>query len=225
MFWFLWQLCVNRSINILALHIAGELNIRTDKLSWLKESDHDYFLSSSMFSSLSKAISFPLKVDLFADRLNYKIPNYIYQHTDPYSSLVNSFSFKWIENVYLFPPIPLIDRVLNKFENDKVINGLIICPYWPYKPWYSKLLEMLIDHPLFFSDSCIRDSSQMLPRNCHFLGWPIGSVLAQRLEFQEKLLSVNSKVSLKVPWSGTRNIGEASEVEVVQRKLVRICLM
>ena len=65
----------------------------------------------------------------------------------------------------------------------------------------------------------------MLPRNCHFLGWPIGSVLAQRLEFQEKLLSVNSKVSLKVPWSDTRNIGEASEVEVVQRKLVRICLM
>ena len=74
----LWQLCVNRSINILALHIAGELNIHTDKLSWLEESDHDYFLSSSMFSSISKAISFPLKVDLFADRLNYKIPNYIY---------------------------------------------------------------------------------------------------------------------------------------------------
>ena len=74
----LWQLCVNLSINILAVHIAGELNIRTDKLSLLEESDHDYFLSSSMFSSLSKAISFPLKVDLFANRLNYKIPNYIY---------------------------------------------------------------------------------------------------------------------------------------------------
>ena len=65
----------------------------------------------------------------------------------------------------------------------------------------------------------------MLPRNCHFLGWPIGSVLAQRLEFQEKLLSVNSKVSPKVPWSGSRNNGEASVVEVVQRKLVTVCLM
>ena len=221
----LWQFCVNRNINISSLHIAGKLNVRADKLSRLEVSDHDYFLSSSMFSSLSEAISFPLKVDLFADRLNYKIPNYISWHNDPYSSLVNAFSFKWVGNVYLFPPIPLIDRALNKFENDKVINGLIICPYWPYKPWYSKLLEMLIDHPLFFSDSCIRDSSQMLPRNCHFLGWPIGSVLAQRLEFQEKLQSVNSKVSLKVPWSGTRNIGEASVVEVMQRKLVTVCLM
>ena len=134
----LWQFCVKRNINISSLHIAGKLNVRADKLSRLEVSDHDYFLSSSMFSSLSEAISFPLKVDLFADRLNYKIPNYISWHNDPYSSLVNAFSFKWIENVYLFPPIPLIDRVLNKFENDEVTNGLIICPYWPSKPWYSK---------------------------------------------------------------------------------------
>ena len=124
--------------------------------------------------------------------------------------------------MFLFPPIPLIERALNKFENDKVINGLIICPYWPSKPWYSKLLEMLIDHPLDFSDSCISDPSQMLPRSCHFLGWPIGSVHAQRLEFQERLPSVNSKVSLKIPWLGTRNTGEASVVGVVQKKLITV---
>ena len=115
--------------------------------------------SSSVFSSLSKAIAFPLKIDLFADRLNYKISNYISWDNDPYSSLVNAFSFKWLENVYLFPPIPLIDRVLNKFENDKVTNGLIICPYWPSKPWFPKLLEMLIYFPLDFSDSFITDPS------------------------------------------------------------------
>ena len=112
----LWQFCIIRNINISALHIAGEHNSRADKLPRLKVTDHDYFLSVSMFTSLSKAISFPLKVDLFADRLNFKISNFISWHNDPYSSLVNAFSFKWLENVYLFPPISLIDRALIKFE-------------------------------------------------------------------------------------------------------------
>ena len=216
----LWQFCVSRSISISALHIAGELNSYADKLSRLEASDHDYFLSSSMFSSLSKAIDFPLKLDLFADRLNHKISKYISWHNDPYSSLVNAFSFKWLENVYLFPPIPLIDRVLNKFENDKVKNGLIICPYWPSKPWFPKLLEMLIGFPLDFSDSFISDPSQMLPRSCHFLGWPIGSVLAQQEEFQQKLPGVSSRALPKPHWLGTRNAGESLVVGVVKDKLV-----
>ena len=216
----LWQFCINRNINIKALHIAGELNSRADKLSRLKVTDHDYFLSVSMFTSLSKAISFPLKVDLFADRLNFKISNFISWHNDPYSSLVNAFSFKWLENVYLFPPLPLIDKVLIKFEQDKVLNGLIICPYWPSKPWFSKLLEMLIDFPLDFPDSCITDPSHMLPRHCHFLAWPIGSVLSQRLAFQEKLPNVNSRVLSKIPWLDTKDIGKSSVVGVLQRKLV-----
>ena len=216
----LWDFCVSRDINISALHIAGELNIRADKLSRLKLTDHDYSLSPSMFSSLSNAISFPLKVDLFANRLNFKISNYISWHNDPYSSLINAFSFKWIENVYLFPPIPLIDKVLNKFNNDKVLNGLIICPYWPSKPWFSNLLEMLIDFPLVFPDSSITDPSHLLPRHCRFLAWPIGSVLSQRLAFQEKLPSVNSKVLLKIPWLDTKDIGKNSVVGVLQSKLV-----
>ena len=216
----LWKFCLSRDINISALHIAGELNIRADKLSRLKLTDHDYSLSSSMFSSLSNAISFPLKVDLFASRLNFKLSNYISWHNDPYSSLVNAFSFKWIENVYIFPPIPLIEKILNKFNNDKVLNGLIICPYWPSKPWFSNLLEMLIDFPLVFPDSSITDPSHLLPRHCHFLAWPIGSVLSQRLAFQEILPNVNSKVLSKIPWLDTKDIGKSSVVGVLQSKLV-----
>ena len=216
----LWKFCLSRDINISALHIAGELNIRADKLSRLKLTDHDYSLSSSMFSSLSNAISFPLKVDLFASRLNFKLSNYISWHNDPYSSLVNAFSFKWIENIYIFPPIPLIEKILNKFNNDKVLNGLIICPYWPSKPWFSNLLEMLIDFPLVFPDSSITDPSRLLPRHCHFLAWPIGSVLSQRLAFQETLPNVNSKVLSKIPWLDTKDIGKNSVVGVLQSKLV-----
>ena len=40
----LWQFCINHNINISALHIAGELNSRADKLSRLKVADHNYSL-------------------------------------------------------------------------------------------------------------------------------------------------------------------------------------
>ena len=213
---------MNRNISISAVHIPGIHNSRADKLSRLEESDHDYYLSSSMFSSLSQAISFPLKLDAFASRLNYKLSNYISWHKDPYSSLVNAFSFKWLENVYLFPPIPLIDRVLDKFVNDNVKNGLLICPYWPSKPWFPHLLNLLIDFPLVFSESCIMDHSQMLPRNCRFLGWPIGSVNAQKLAFRNKLPELPSKVSIKIPWLDTKNAGANSVVGVVQTKLITV---
>ena len=87
---------------------------------------------------------FSLSVDLFASRLNYNLDNYVSWHADP-SSLTNAFSCHWPDLVYLFPPLPLIDRVLCKFLNDNVQHGLLICPYWPSKPWFSKLLDMLID--------------------------------------------------------------------------------
>ena len=221
----LWNFCVVRNITISAIHIPGVQNTQADKLSRLEEIDHDYSLSSSMFSALSQAISFPLTSDAFASRLNNKLSNYISWHNDPYSSLVNAFSFKWLKNLYLFPPIPLIDRVLDKFTQDNVTNGLLICPYWPTKPWFPRLLDLLIDFPLVFSETCITDHSQMLPKNCHFLGWPIGSSNAQKLAFRSKLQELPSEVSQKIPWLDIKNAGLNSVVGVVKGKLITVRLI
>ena len=82
----------------------------------------------------------------------------------------------------------------------------------------SKIIKNANRFPLDFSDSSIKDPSQMLPRNCHFLGWPIGSVLAQQEEFQEKLPGASSGALLKPHWLGTRNAGESLVVGVVKNK-------
>ena len=221
----LWEFCVKRNISLSAMYIEGTQNTRADKLSRLKIVDHDYSLSHKTFSSISDSLPFPLVNDLFASRLNFKIENYVSWKNDPHSSLVNAFSFKWIKNVYLFPPLPLIDRVLDKFNTDNVINGLIICPYWPSQPWYSRLLELLIDFPILFSEENIRDPSQMLPKSCRFLAWPIGCNHARKLDFQKKLQNAPLEVSPKIPWLLTKNAGENSVVGVVRGKLVTIRLV
>ena len=90
---------MNRSISLSAMYIEGTLNTRADKLSRLKTVDYDYFLSQETFSSISDFLPFPLIIDLFASRLNFKIKNYVSWENDPHSSLVNAFSFKWVKNV------------------------------------------------------------------------------------------------------------------------------
>ena len=218
----LWHFCVVRNITISASHVPGIRNTRADMLSRLDIVDHDYALSPPVFSSLESALSFPLKVDLFASRLNFKLSTYASWRRDPSSSLINAFSFKWLDHVYLFPPLPLLGRVLVKFTEDNVKQGLLVCPYWPSQPWFSRLLSLLIDFPLLFPGSAIKDPSGMLPRRCRFLGWPIGTVPAQRLAFLGELPDVPSGVSPRIPWLGTRDTGEGSVVGVLENKLVSV---
>ena len=189
----LWEFCVARDITISATHIAGVENDRADWLSRLDFLDQDYFLSSS-----------------------------VSWHSDPLSSLVDAFSIKWVDNIYLFPPLPLLSKVFDKFIADNVIHGLIICPYWPSQPWFSGLLELLIDSPFLISDSCIVDPSRLLPKHCHFLGWPIGTVRAQRQAFRAKLPAAPSGVSQRIPWLGTKGAGVSSAVGVLDGKLVMV---
>ena len=216
----LWQFCVVRDISLAASHVPGIRNGRADKLSRLDFVDHDYSLSSSAFESLSRAVSFSLEVDLFASRLNNKLENYVSWHADPFSSSFNAFSLKWQGAIYLFPPLPLIDRVLSKFVNDNVSHGLLICPYWPSQPWFSTLLSLLIDFPLLFSSAEISDPSHLLPRSCRFLGWPIGSQSVHQQAFLRKLPVAPSRASPGTPLLGIRNTGENSVVGVVSGKLV-----
>ena len=84
---------------------------------------------------------------------------------------------------------------------------------------------MLIDFFLIGPESSISDQSRMLPRSCLFLGWPIGSVHAQKLAFREKLLDAPSEASQQIPWLGINDAGESSVVGVVKRKLVTALLM
>ena len=124
--------------------MPGIKNTKADFLSRLDNTDHSYSLSSSFFDLLSDHLSFPLKVDCFASRLNFKLENFFSRYPDPLCSWVDAFSVHWSDNVYLFPPIPIIHRVISKFIADKTDHGLLICPYWPSQFWFCSLLDLLI---------------------------------------------------------------------------------
>ena len=45
------------------------------------------------------------------------------------SSMINAFSVKWPSNIYIFPPLPLINKVITKFISDSVNEDLLITPF------------------------------------------------------------------------------------------------
>ena len=220
----LWNFCISRNIKIHALHVPGKDNTEADSLSRMPTNDHSYSLSQDVFHSIQSNLPFFLAIDCFASRLNFKLPYYISWHYDPYSYSVVAFSEFWSENVYLFPPLPLIPRVILKFISDNVSQGLLITPYWPSSPWFSSLLNLLIDSPFLLPPGCVSDEVNLLPKNCRFLAWPIGCDQLLQQAFLKKLPKLNSKALKEKPFVNIKKGGDGSACGVVNDRLVTVRL-
>ena len=204
----LWEFCVLRGLTLQAVHLAGVKNVRADRLSRVDHSGHDYELTEEAFSLLCDRVTFPLEVDCFASRLTHKLDVYYSRYHDPSSSGIDAFSLRWGDGVYLFPPVPLIDRVISKVFADKPGHGVLICPLWPSQPWYPSLLDLLIAPPLLIPPGHVLDSPRRLPHSCQLVAWPIGLSLAKRQDYLGRLESVGSRGWLGKPLSLTRSAGE-----------------
>ena len=63
--------------------------------------------------------------------LNNQLPKYVCWKPDPVACHVDAFSFSWSGMfVYIFPPFSLLNRCLQKLENDQT-SALLIAPVWP----------------------------------------------------------------------------------------------
>ena len=51
-------------------------------------------------------------------------------------------------SVYAFPPINLIQKTLLKIRSERVEEVIMVCPYWPNRPWFTLLLQMSIAQPI-----------------------------------------------------------------------------
>ena len=221
----LWEFCIKRNISIKAVHLPGIKNSRADYLSRLENNDHSYSLSNEYFALLCEAINFPLVIDCFASRLNYQLKNFISRFPDPYSSHIDAFSVKWSNNVYLFPPIPIIHRVISKFISDKTDHGLLICPYWPSQLWFPSLLELLIAPPILIPSEMVLDEFCRLPKSCQLVAWSIGCSRVKHMAYLEGLESVRSGALLERPWSTTKNAGENSVLGFINGKMITVKLL
>ena len=92
------------------------------------------------------------EIDLFATRLNHKLPIYVSWKSDQYSVSINAFSVSWSQSyMYCVPPFSVIWKVLKKIRDDTA-EPIIITPHLPTQNWFSAALHMCIAQPLVFGN-------------------------------------------------------------------------
>ena len=138
--------------------------------------------------------------------------------------MVNAFSVKWPSNIYIFPPLPLINKVISKFISDSVNEGLLITPFWPSSSWYSSLLHLLIASPFLLPPGYVSDEEKLLPKRCHFLAWPISCNPAMQQAFLRTLPKLTSVALKEKPFVYINELGDGSQCGVVRERLVTVRL-
>ena len=142
----IWLWASSRNIWVSTKHLPGVENTEADRASRQFKDDIEWSLADNLFNFLCKEWASP-DIDLFASRLNKKNKTFCSWKPDPEASYVDAFSINWSGKMcYAFPPFCLIGKVIQKFERDGA-QGLVIVPFWPTKPWFSRLGNLLIEEP------------------------------------------------------------------------------
>ena len=123
-----WSYLINNNITCSATHIPGSENNIADHFSRYSVSSHEYSLGKDSFDSIISLFNFRPSIDLFATRHNFKVEKFVSWQFDHLAYKTNAFSFQWPNNSYLFPPINLISKCIQKIINDKLENALLITP-------------------------------------------------------------------------------------------------
>ena len=180
-----------RDIYLSAAHVKGSDNVEADRLSRIESIDTEWSISQPLFDRLCSAFGSP-SVDLFASRINHKLPCYVSWRPDPSADATDAFMFSWGSLFgYAFPPFSLLGRVIQKIFSDEA-TILLIMPLWPSKAWFPLALQLLIADPCILS----RDSLYLPqdPERKHRLGSSLamGALLvsgnpSRREEYRRKL--------------------------------------
>ena len=188
----IWTFMVDNSILGKAEHIAGINNTAADYLSRVSK-NHEYYILASSFEILKTKLKFSLEMDLFASKDNCKLDSYVSIFHDTNSMAQDAFSFIWPNNIYCFPPIPLVSKCLSKIQRDNVQSCLIITPAWHNLHYIPILIESLISDPIFIKSFHLVGPFPTR-RPFHVMAWAISTSFVRKRAFQRKCQLRSRKV-------------------------------
>ena len=166
----LWQDAIRRNITILPPHwLSSEENAEADFLSRHSLRKWDFKLVSSEFRRVCQRLQLQPTLDAFASRGSHQIPRYMTWEDDHKAVAVNALDYEWDPVTWLFPPTPLLPLVLQRVQEHKQIEAILICPGWEGAKWWSQLVELrTMSAPVLLprAEDCLkyrRGSTEVLP--------------------------------------------------------------
>ena len=142
----LLEFCEDFSIVPVAKHLPGSLNVLADQESRLDPVSTEWSLDPITFKKIWDKHG-PFGCDLFANRFNRQIQNFVSPFPDPLSQGTNALSIPWDqwESIYLYPPIPLLHEVVARLSSYPG-RGVLIAPLYAAAAWFPNLLRRSKGH-------------------------------------------------------------------------------
>ena len=136
----IWKRVIRFNWTLKVSHIAGTFNVLADQLSRNTPLSTEWTLSPRDFQKILR-MNPRLQVDLFATKLNKKLPVYVSPCPDPTAVAVNALTIAWDkwEHLYMYPPTPLLSKVLSQLTQSSFKSAVLITPDMPTRPWYMTL--------------------------------------------------------------------------------------
>ena len=128
--------------------IPGSLSVLADTLSCPHQLPHtDWSLNQDVYQSLRRR--WPVQIDLFATSENRRCLIFFSPFRDPLAAGTDVFlqSRDGLQ-AYAFPPWSIIPRVLAKLRESRGTELTLVAPYWPQRPWFPDLLQLLLEPPV-----------------------------------------------------------------------------
>ena len=134
--------------DLTAVHLKGSRNVLADILSRRQSIvPTEWTLALPTLEPIWRAWGVP-EIDLFATRLNNRLPKYVSPVPDSRAYDVDAMSMEWDRlHAYAFPPISLLPAVLKKVEQSEG-RLVLVAPWWPTAQWFSTLRALAHNQPM-----------------------------------------------------------------------------
>ena len=198
--WNVLNLCLAHNIQLLAKHIPGRFNTLADRMSRIdKPISTEWSLNQEIANKIFQIMDFP-SIDLFATRLNHRLPFYVSPIPDQKALSIDALTMDWNRiQAYAFPPFHLIPAVINKIRLSQC-KIVLIAPLWPDRPWFPELLGLLVSPPVslpVIPNLLAQLKGRILHQNPGHLqlhAWELSSNLSEIDNFQAMLRSTSPKL-------------------------------
>ena len=147
-----WSLAISANSHLSAAHIPGEHNLLADYKSRQYRDSAEWSIDGETFKKIIWLFGTP-DIDMFASNKNHKFQKYISWGPDPSAFKIDAFSIYWDKYFgFYFPPFSILAKTIKKLRIEGE-RAIIVCPLWPTQQWFTDLLEMAIETPVWFSSS------------------------------------------------------------------------
>ena len=134
--------------DLTAVHLKGSRNVLADILSRRQSIvPTEWTLALLVLQPVWEVWGQP-EIDLFATRLNNRLPLYVSPVPDCEAYDVDAISLEWHRlNAYAFPPISLLPAVLKKARESSG-RMILIAPWWPTAHWFNNVRSLSHSQPI-----------------------------------------------------------------------------